>query len=73
MDGDKIYLNEYCVKCICQQGFAIGEKADEPFCARMRCGVELKHADKLERYCAPAYIATPYEKICCPDSFVCRK
>lgn len=71
MDGERIYLEDYCMKCICRNGFT--ENMNEPFCTRMKCGVQLKHADKVENFCAPAYIASDEEKICCPNSFICRK
>lgn len=72
-NGEVIYLDDYCVKCICQNGFSLDDSSTETRCARLRCGLELRHADKIEKYCAPAYVATAFPKMCCPNAFICRK
>lgn len=73
MDGERVYLNDYCNKCICNNGFRVGKAVNFNHCTRMRCGVELEHPEKIEQYCAPAYIASPNDKLCCPNFFICRK
>ncbi|XP_044253081.1 uncharacterized protein LOC123004034 isoform X2 [Tribolium madens] len=69
LEGQYFYPRNSCLKCICQEGFK--GKLEEPFCKRITCGEQLKHAIFLQKICAPVYYKRKDEPFCCPNYWIC--
>lgn len=72
-EGERFYPKNACTVCVCQKGF--NGTLSAPFCQKQICGVQLSKSEELEKYCAPIYYNRKDDttKLCCPDSYICRK
>jgi hypothetical protein len=71
-EGEKFSIENSCLDCVCQKGFK--GKFEEPFCARRKCGDQLRHGEKIQKHCAPFYaVDSGSTVLCCPSSWVCCK
>ncbi|KYB25862.1 uncharacterized protein LOC107398488 [Tribolium castaneum] len=69
LEGQDFYPQNTCLRCVCQEGF-IGDLGP-PFCKRISCGEQLKHAVFLQEICAPVYYQKSDEPFCCPNDWIC--
>ncbi|XP_031630291.1 uncharacterized protein LOC116345227 [Contarinia nasturtii] len=66
--GERIYPDDLCYECLCAEDFNSKTPiADNPHCAKIDCGIELK-LKQLQEGCIPVYYKTP---TCCPIEYKC--
>nr|CAD7463648.1 unnamed protein product [Timema tahoe] len=68
IEGQKFYpSDDDCKSCVCQQGY--DGTTNGPWCKKIKCGFELRSADRFRQGCAPVYYGT---ERCCSIGFQCR-
>lgn len=67
LEGEKIYINDPSVTCICNQTFLTEGATSKHACTPIKCGWESVYHDRLQRGCTPVYYGTR----ACPIDWVC--